>query len=355
MTIEDKKRMKKFTALLLCLALLLPLPSCGREKNRYSAQFLVLFDTMSELVAYMDSKEEFEKFSTFIYDHLKEYHELYDIYDDFPGVNNIKTINDNAGKQPVKVDPRIIDLLKLCKEQETATHGAFNIALGSVLRIWHQYREAGLSDPESAKLPPMEELQEAMKHTDIDNVVIDEEASTVYLADPEMSLDVGSVAKGYATEQVARLAEEAGYSSALLSIGGNVRAIGGKGVGEQAWNVGIRNPDTQSDQTSLMTVLLTEESLVTSGIYERYYVVDGKQYHHIIDPTTLMPSTNYQSVSVITRDSGLADILSTALFNMSYEESLSYVNSLPDAEALWVMPDGELRYSAGFQAYIKTS
>lgn len=347
--------MKKLMALLLCLTLLLPLPSCGAEKKRYTAQFLVLFDTMSELVAYMDSEEDFEKFSSFVYDNLEEYHQLYNIYDDFPGVNNIKTINDNAGKQPVEVDSRILDLLKLCKEQDKATGGAFNVALGSVLRIWHQYREAGLNDPEHAELPPMEALKEAMGHTDIDNVILDEEASTVYLADPEMSLDVGSVAKGYATEQVALLAEQAGYGSALLSIGGNVRAIGGKGLGNQPWNVGIRNPDKDSEETSLMTVLLTEESLVTSGIYERYYTVDGKQYHHIIDPSTLLPSDNYQSVSVITRDSGLADLLTTALFNMPYEKGLTYVDSLPDTEALWVLPGGELRYSAGFQSYLSPS
>ncbi|POO84668.1 FAD:protein FMN transferase, partial [Clostridium sp. 3-3] len=106
---------------------------------------------------------------------------------------------------------------------------------------------------------------------DIDKVVIDEANSTVYLEDPKMSLDVGSIAKGYATEQVAQLAMAKGYNSALLSVGGNIRAIGNKGVNNEQWNVGIQNPNPDSAQKSLATVLLTGKSLVTSGIYERYY------------------------------------------------------------------------------------
>jgi FAD:protein FMN transferase len=340
---------KKAVSLLLFCLFAISTAGCTRStKTRYTAQFLQLFDTKSELVAYMDSKEEFTDFSNLIYNNLKEYDHLYDIYNDYPGLNNIKTINDNAGKRPVQVDRRIIDLLLLAKKEDQATNGACNIAFGSVLRIWHQYREEGINDPENAQLPPMDELREAAKHTDINQVIIDEEASTVYLKDPQMSLDVGAIAKGYATEQVAKLAEQAGYTSALLSIGGNVRAIGDKGIDDELWNVGIQNPDLDSEKQSLTTVQLKDQSLVTSGIYERYYTVNGKNYHHIINPTTLMPSNYYQAVSIVTKDSGVADALSTALFNMPLEQGMAYVESLPDTEALWVMPDGEIRFSSHF-------
>ena len=346
--------MKRAAALLLLAAIVLLPAGCAKSaKTRYNAQFLQLFDTKSEIVAYMDSKEEFTDFSNLIYNNLKVYDQLYDIYNDYPGINNMKTINDNAGKKPVKVDRKIIDLLLMAKEEDKATNGACNVALGAVLRIWHNYREAGIDDPENAQLPPMADLKAAVEHTDIDKVVIDEAASTVYLEDPEMSLDVGAVAKGYATEQVARLAEQAGYRSALLSIGGNVRAIGIRDFDGRLWNVGIQNPDRDSSQQSLATVLLDEQSLVTSGIYERYYTVDGKDYHHIIDPKTLMPSTYYKSITVLTKDSGRADALSTALFNMPVEQGMELVGSLPDTEALWVMPDGEIKYSDHFQDHIQ--
>nr|WP_319487679.1 FAD:protein FMN transferase [uncultured Caproiciproducens sp.] len=345
---------KKLIAMILALTLIFQLPACNtNKKTRYEAQFLQLFDTMTEIVAYTETKEEFTNLSNLIYNNLKVYHELYDIYDDYPGINNIKTINDNAGKKPVKVDKKIIDLLLFAKNESRDEKPVFNIALGSVLKIWHQYREAGIDDPESAALPPMADLKAAMQHTDINKVIIDEKASTVYLEDPKMSLDVGAAAKGYATEQVAQIAIAKGYKSALLSVGGNVRAIGDKGVNSEQWNVGIQNPDSESNKKSLCTVNLTNQSVVTSGIYERYYTVDGKNYHHIIDPKTLMPSTYFKAVTIITQNSGMADALSTIVFNMPYEQGLAYIRTLPDTQALWVLPDNSIKYSDHFQKYIK--
>lgn len=347
---------KKTIAVLLAVSLAFSVSACGgKQKTRYDAQFLQLFDTKTEIVAYMDSKEEFTEFSNYIYNTLKEYHELYDIYNNYPGINNVKTINDNAGKKPVKVDKRIISMLVLAKKICKESGNAKNVALGSVTSIWLKYREAGISDPDNAQLPPMSDLKAAAGHTDIDKVVIDETNSTVYLEDPKMSLDVGSIAKGYATEQVAQLAMKKGYQSALLSVGGNIRAIGDKGINNgEAWNVGIQNPNPAGAQKSLATVLLINKSLVTSGIYERYYTVNGKNYHHIIDPKTLMPSTYFKAVTILTEDSGNADALSTAVFNMPYEQGKAFIRKyFPGTEALWVMPDDTLRYSDHFQDYIK--
>ena len=345
---------KKLVAIILALALLFQLPACNAsKKTRYEAQFLQLFDTMTQIVGYTETKDDFTALSKLVYDNLKVYHQLYDIYDNYPGINNMKTINDNAGKKPVKVDKKIIDLLLFATKESDAEEPVFNIALGSVLTIWHKYREAGISDPDSAALPSMADLKAAMQHTDIRKVIIDEKASTVYLEDSKMSLDVGAVAKGYATEQVAQIAIAHGYNSALLSVGGNVRAIGDKGVNNEQWNVGIQNPDLGSSEKSLCTVNLTNESVVTSGIYERYYTVNGKTYHHIIDPKTLMPSTYFKAVTIITQNSGMADALSTIVFNMPFEQGLAYIRSLPNTEALWVLPNNEIKYSDHFQKYIK--
>ena len=142
-------------------------------------------------------------------------------------MNNIKTINENAGIQPVKVDEEIIALLKLGIAMDEKTNGNMNSAMGSVLAIWHDYREAG-TDPDTAELPPMEDLQKAAEHTDIGNIIIDEKNSTVYLADENMSLDVGSIGKGYAVQRVAEYAKnELGIEHMLFRVGGNVCAIGG--------------------------------------------------------------------------------------------------------------------------------
>lgn len=354
---EVKNLSRRIIIILLMIAVIFNLSACTSNKNkRYEASFLDLFDTMTTVVGYAHNKDEFTEYARIIHDKLKEYHELYDIYHNYEGINNIKTINDNAGVAPVKVDPKIIDLLKLSKEAGKLTGGEMNDAFGAVLSVWHQYRTEGIEDPEAAKLPPMELLKEKAKHTDIDAVIIDEAASTVFLKDPEMSLDVGAIAKGYATEMVSRYAEEQGFKNGMLSVGGNVRTIGsklGENNEEQYWNVGIQNPDLNSKEKNLYILKLKDYSLVTSGVYERYYTVDGKQYHHIIDPDTLMPSQYYLSVSIVCKDSGMADALSTAIFNMPYEEGLKLIESLEDTEALWVRKDGSMSYSSGFQEFVK--
>ncbi|HHV50284.1 MAG TPA: FAD:protein FMN transferase [Clostridiales bacterium] len=347
--------MKRKRALIIALIYLISLfgfVSCNAGRKRYEAQFLQLFDTVTTIVSFADSKEEFNEFSVFIYDTLKEYHQLFDIYNDYEGINNIKTINDNAGKNPVKVDQRIIDLLLFAKQGYEKTKGKVNIALGSVLKIWHDYREKGIDDPENAKLPPMDELKAAKEHTDINNLVINQEESTVYLTDPEMSIDVGAIGKGYAVEQVAKKAEEKGYTSALLSVGGNVRAIGSKDGKGKPWNIGVENPEKTEDGSPLLVTEIVGKSVVTSGIYQRYYTVDGKNYHHIIDPDTLMPHDNFKSVTIICDDSGMADMLSTAVFNMPFDEGLRFVNSLQGVEAVWVLMDGQIKYSDNFQQYL---
>lgn len=351
---RQRKCVSLLMAVILVASICLGLSGCGAKKPvRYEATFLRLFDTKTTIIAYTYDKEEFSGHAQLIYDSLEEYHRLYDIYDDYEGINNLKTINDQAGKAPVKVDRRIIDLLKYAKEWYEKTDGEINVAFGAVLRIWHDYRERGMEDPDAAELPPMDELEKASEHTDINKVVIDEETSTVFLADPEMSLDVGAIAKGYAVEQVSRIAAENGFTTGLISVGGNVRAIGSKENAGKPWNVGIQNPDPGKGSSELHILDVVDASVVTSGIYERYYTVDGKDYHHIIDPDTLYPSDGFKSVSIVCRDSGMADVLSTAVFNMSLEEGMAFIESIPDAEAFWVLNSGEFRYSSHFRDYIK--
>ncbi|MFV0466178.1 MAG: FAD:protein FMN transferase [Lachnospiraceae bacterium] len=350
--------MKKTVSLIIAaLCVMAVLVSCTLQtQQRYDASFLELFDTVTQIVGYADSKEQFTEYSQNIYDELEEYDHLFDIYNSYEGINNLKTINDNAGIEAVVVDQKIIDLLIFSKEMYQDTDGKVNVAMGSVLSLWHDYREAGLDDPEQAAIPDIQELTERAQHTNIDDIIIDEDASTVFLKDPEMSLDVGAIAKGYAVEEMADEIEEAGFERGMISVGGNVRSIGLKyddSGNEVPWSVGIQNPDLDSEEATLCILGLQDLSLVTSGIYERYYVVDGKQYHHIIDPDTLMPAAYFASVSIVCEDSGLADALSTAVFNLPLEQGEALIESFDGVEALWVELDGTQHESAGFSAYIK--
>lgn len=236
----------------------------------------------------------------------------------------------------------------MAKEMHGLTGGKMNIAMGSVLSIWHDYRTEGLNQPALAKLPPMDLLTEAAGHTDINDIIIDEVNCTVYLADPKMTLDVGAFAKGYAVEMVARALEEMGKTNYVLNIGGNIRTIGPKADGSK-WKTGIENPT--GDEGYIEYIELETEAIVTSGSYQRYYVVAGKEYHHIIDKDTLMPAEGLLSVSIICSNSGLGDGLSTALFCMSIEDGMALIESLPDVEAMWVDENEIKHYSSGFADY----
>ncbi len=352
--------MKKFISVILVLIIftlqisLFSGCDVAPEKTKFSEYYFDYFDTVTTITAYMETEEEFKTVCEVIKTELSEYHKLYDIYFRYDNVNNICVINEleNGKHNVVKVDKKVIDLLLYSKEMYELTNGNLNVAMGSVLSIWHEYRSLGISDPENAELPSIEKLNEAKTHIDFSNVIIDQENSTVFLADPEMTLDVGAIAKGYAVEQIVQHLIELGYTDILLNVGGNIRTIG-NGKDGNPWKVGIENPDLAKQETvpHIAYLELTNMSLVTSGSYQRFYEVDGKSYHHIIDPETLYPGEKYMSVSVLTENSGLGDALSTSLFLMDYEEGKKLVESLENVEVMWVMPDGEQRYSEGFQEY----
>ena len=317
------------------------------EPQPQSQAYYEYFDTVSTVISYRgDSTDEFSKNCEAVSALLMEYHRLFDIYYEYSGINNLKTVNKNAGVAPVKVDAKLIEFLLYAKQIYTQTDGATNIAMGSVLKLWHDAREVGTDDPANAYVPSTDALTDAAAHTNIDNLIIDEENGTVFLSDPKMRLDVGALGKGYATEKAAQLLISRGVTSYVLNIGGNIRTIGAK-VSGSGWVTGITNPDRTSEESFVCRVVIKDISLVTSGDYERFYVVDGKPYHHIIDPKTNMPAQYFSSVSIFTADSGLADALSTALFCMTYEEGLALIEKIGGVDVIWVSRDGEVKMTDG--------
>lgn len=370
--------MKKIHCLLpMLLAVLLLLSSCTQEKQtvpqkqpnddadvvsstytKYSVSYFDTFDTLITITAYASDQETFDAAASQMHQLYITMHQLYDNYNAYPGVNNVYTLNHTAAEKPVEVDPLLFNLLKLCKQKQPLLHSKVNIAMGSVLKIWHDYREAGLNDPENAQVPSMDTLTQAAEHVNFDLVELNEDANTVYFTDPQLQLDLGAVAKGYTTEIVAQELIASGLSSFVISAGGNVRAGHAPLDGRTAWGIGVQNPEgivLSSSTDDLIDVLyLCDTSVVTSGDYQRYYTVDGVRYHHLIDPDTLMPGDYFPSVTIVTNDSGLADLLSTAVFLMPYEEGYDFVNSLEDVEALWIFKDGSTSMTPGLETFAKS-
>lgn len=325
---------KRIPAFLLCMLLLASCALPGKRMQKYQQVYLDVFDTVTTLTGFEASEKAFREKADAVHEALLEYHRLFDIYNDYPGLVNLKTVNDSAGLAPVSADPRILALLKDARGYYDLTQGRVNIALGSVLLLWHEAREAAIDAPGQAALPDAAALESAAQHCRMEELILDEAAGTVFLQDPEMRLDVGAIAKGWSAEQVSKLLPE-GY---LLNLGGNTVATGPKPDGS-GWTVGVQSPDSENEYLCLLP--LNRGSAVTSGDYQRYFLVDGQRYHHIIDPDTRMPSAYWRSVSILCPDSGLADCLSTALFLLPLEEGSALAEKCGIA-AMWVDADGQI-------------
>ena len=343
-----KRLIWKHVLLALMIGLLLPGCGCAPRLRRFQTVFTDVFDTVTVLTAYAADQEQFDLLAEEAHRELLEYHRLFDIYREYPDTVNLCTLNRLGHEEALAVAPPILDMLEDAVTLSRQSSGQMNPAMGSVLRLWHEAREQGQADPAGAALPSPKALAEAAQHTALSQLILDREAGTVYLADPGLLLDVGAVAKGWAAQQICVQLQEAGYDSFLLSIGGNVCARGTKADGS-SWVVGVENPG-ESDY--LARLQLSDMCAVTSGSYQRYYTVDGQDYHHIIDPDSLYPAEGYRLITVLHCDSATADALSTALFCMSREEGQTLARTM-DAQVLWLLEDGSLHMTEGFQNFLE--
>ena len=337
--------MKRLWAVMLACAMALGLCGCQPKLQRYTTSWFDVFDTVTIVQGYAASQQEWDRQAEALHQDLLRYHQLFDIYNHYDGIVNLYDVNEAAGQAPVTVDRELMEFLQFAVEMDGRTNGACNVAAGAVLRLWHDARE--LETP----VPPEDAaLQAAAQNMDIADLLLDADACTVAFADPELRLDVGAIGKGYATEMAARAARERGLTSALLNVGGNVRAIGAKPDGSH-WTAGVENP-RGSDPAYLAAVELRDgESLVISGDYLRYFEFEGVRYHHLIDLTTLQPARYAVSVAVHTaQGSGVADALSTGIFCQPEVDGLAVIDREPQTEAMWIHESGEITSSAGFAA-----
>ena len=361
-------KLKKLVLSLLSLSMMMIMTGCSKKYELMSHYITGPFDTITTYMSYVSSEDEFNEQCDYIEEQLNYYDQLFDKYNTYNGMNNLKTINDNAGKKAIEVDQPLIDLLNLSIERNRKISSKVNVAFGSVINIWHDYREEAESHDGVGTVPSDEELEKANQHTSIDSIEIDEKKKTVYINDALASIDVGATAKGYAIELIKDGLIEMGVDNFLLSGGGNVASHGQRKIQKEGefylddcadkFCVGIESPqdgnyaasadDPDSENEAVLVV--QGESIVTSGDYQRFYQdVNGVRYHHLIDPETLYPAVHFRSVSIITEDSGLADFLSSAVFLMEYEEGLKLVNSLDGVEAIWLLEDGKIRMSDGLK------
>ena len=319
------------TALLLCALL----SGCERVEKYEQARY-DLFDTVCRVSAYAESEDAFLRRAEPMWRRLEQIHRALDPYHGYEGLYNLYYVNLHAAEAPVRAEDALFDMLLWYRDNRLEAGETVNIAMGAVLNLWHDAREAG--GP-----PPSEEaLRAAAAHTDFDDVILDEAARTVFFADPLLRLDFGAVGKGYAAREALK---ELGAGAALVNLGGNV-ACAGAPDGRDFWRVAVQSPFSASESLGILRV--RDESVVTSAVNQRFFEWEGTRYHHLIDPETLMPASLYASVTVVCADSALADLLSTRLFLLPIEESRAAAEEA-GADALWVLPNGETLMTDGFR------
>lgn len=290
-------------------------------------------DISVSFTAYVPKKNKFDGYVDLVRTEYLRLNHIFDKYNDVQGVNNLKKINDQAGIAPVVVDQALIDLLLISKAWVTQSKDTFDVSLGAVLKIWHDYRENGQTLNEDGKLgpiPTLAQLQVAAQYVGWNFVQIDDTANTVYLTDKRASLDLGGIAKGYTTDLVAQELKTAGLQSGLLSFGGSSSIIIGTKPNNLNWNVGIRAPIKGNPYVELDYVYFPSNfALSSSGDDQNYYQgTDQKFYHHIIDPKTLYPVDNgCHSVTIFTTENAtIAEALSKTLYILPFEEAYRYLN-----------------------------
>jgi thiamine biosynthesis lipoprotein len=324
------------------------------------------FDTTISLKLYYQKSDTYNILDIFDYytTTLNTYHQYFDKYNEYTGINNIYSINNST--EPMVLDNELFDALVFATDNQDLVIKdetyLFNIALNPVLEIWHNARENSSCD-DNIELGilycpvPSAEIDGIVFNTDPNDVLLDKDTNTITFLKPEMSLDLGGFGKGY----VANLLTEHLNSldiTYILNLG-NSNVIGN---GQNPTNdtsdfiIALIEPSTDFRiiNTYYQYIQLPEDmALVTSGNYQRFFkdIDTGDVYHHIINPITNYPGGDVMSVSVIYPDSAIADILSTAIYLLDLEEAIAFVNNFENLEAVWYSSDGTITYSDGFQDF----
>ncbi|MBV6818043.1 FAD:protein FMN transferase [Rahnella sp. PD12R] len=251
--------------------------------------------------------------------------------------SEVMSVNHAAGDHAVAVSKPVFDLISRAKAVSVVENSSFNFTIGPLVKRW----KIGFS---GNSVPAATDLQALLKITDPHDVILDEGSQSVFLHKAGMEIDLGAIAKGYIADVVRDYLREQRVTQALINLGGNVQTLGAGAEG--AWAIGLKKPF--SDPESLIGVInVTNKSVVTSGIYERYFELNGQRYHHILDPKTGYPLDNeLLSVTIISDDSIDGDIYTTLLYGMGVEKSLRYLQNFPHIEAVFVTKDQQIIFSS---------
>ena len=318
------------------------LAGCGKEKVATRTDFAL--DTVITIAAYGQSDEGILK------EPFNRIRELDGKLNAFSEDSEISKINAAAGLEPVAVSEDTFNAVKKGLEYSEKTGGAFDITIGPLVDLWK------IEAPGEGVVPEQSDIDAARALVDYRKVVLDEAAHSVFLKDPGMKINLGAIAKGYIGDAVKSVLQSEGVERAIINLGGNVVLLGGKS-NREPFTVSLENPEDPlsngsiSDASTLGVLRERDNSIVTSGDYERYFIgPDGKRYHHILDPKTGYPAeSGLHQVTVITDVSADADALSTSFFVMGLDQAMAYIGETEGGEAVFVTTDNRIVATKGME------
>jgi len=276
-------------------------------------------------------------------------------------VSGVLAINKQAGIAPVKVRADLIEVLEAALRYAELSEGAFDPTIGPLVKLWdigaklqliEDYKTAVRLAPdlptEPQLIPVDEEIAAALKLVNFRDLIIDRDSGTAFLRREGMEIDLGAIAKGYAADEAARIAKEGGVKRGIIDLGGNIMALGWRNEKESVpWRIGVQNPFSDRGE-SIGFLAVHDTSVVTSGVYERFFESEGKRYHHILSTADGYPVENgLLSVTIVTERSIDADALSTAVFALGCERGKALIDSIPNAQAVFVFADRSVKITEG--------
>jgi thiamine biosynthesis lipoprotein len=299
---------------------------CQQAPQAFNQEFFSM-DTIILVTVYTSDQPRADQAFAAAEGEFRRIHELTDRFAannlPDPNVSDVYRINQNPG-QPVQVSPDTLLLIQAAQEMSRQSQGAFDITIGPLMDLW-DFKDA-------RHVPAQAELDLILSDVGYERIRVDSAASTVTIQ-PGMVLDLGGLAKGYATDCAANALRQLGIKHAIINAGGNIYALGSKPDGAP-WRVGIRHP--RQEGALLGIVEAVDQAVVSSGDYERYFEVDGQRYHHILDPKTGMPAAAATSVTIVADESINADLLSTTVFVLGTDAIDGFLPLYPQTEALIV-------------------
>jgi thiamine biosynthesis lipoprotein len=327
-----QKRLKP-TILLLLALLVLGVTSCKKPPVEPQSQSFLMLGTVCKITIYDEPTEEAFKEA---FDRIRSIEAKMTLHSQ---TSEIAKVNQMAGLEPVAVSEDTFTVIAKALEIAELSDGAFDPTIAPLVMAWDI---AG----DNPRRPPDEEIASLLPLVDYRSVVLDPQNLTVYLSKEGMALDLGGIAKGYAADEAAKILRSHGVTQAIVNLGGNVLTLGRKSD-DTLWRIGVQDPE-ESRGAYAIIVELDDTSLVTSGPYERFLVLEGETYHHILNTRTGFPvDSDFTSASIITKSSLLADALSTSVYALGYEKGMEMINTLEGVEAIFFTEEKQILLSEG--------